>query len=54
MIIPRAGKFDPEKARQNDIPMKYWSRLQKGETIEADGRILTSDMILGRNRMKRD
>lgn len=50
MIIPRAGKFDPEKARQNDIPMKYWSRLQKGETIEADGRILTSDMILGESR----
>ena len=45
--VDRAGKFDPEKAKKNNIEMKYWSRLQKGETIEADGRILTQDMILG-------
>lgn len=45
--IDRAGKFDPQKAKDNDIEMKYWSRLQKGETIEADGRVLTQDMILG-------
>lgn len=45
--IDRAGKFDPQKAKENNIEMKYWSRLQKGETIEADGRILTQDMILG-------
>ena len=45
--VDRAGKFDPEKAKNNNIEMKYWSRLQKGETIEADGRILTQDMILG-------
>ncbi|MBO4844791.1 MAG: ribonuclease Z [Lachnospiraceae bacterium] len=49
--IDRAGKFDPEKAKDNNIEMKYWSRLQKGETIEADdGRILTQDMILGPSR----
>lgn len=49
--IDRAGKFDPEKAKENNIEMKYWSRLQKGETIEADdGRILTQDMILGPSR----
>ena len=42
MIIPRAGKFDPVKAKENDIPMKYWSRLQKGETVTSeDGRVLT-------------
>ncbi len=45
--VDRAGKFDPEKAKSNNIEMKYWSRLQKGETIEADGRLLTQDMILG-------
>ncbi|MBS7009376.1 ribonuclease Z [Anaerostipes sp.] len=50
ITIPRAGKFDPDKARRNEIPMKYWSRLQKGETLEADGRVLTSDMILGEER----
>lgn len=48
--IDRAGKFDPEKAKANNIEMKYWNRLQKGETVEADGRILTQDMILGPQR----
>lgn len=45
--IDRAGKFDPRKAAENNIEMQYWNRLQKGETIEADGRVLTQDMILG-------
>lgn len=45
--IDRAGKFDPAKANGNNIEMKYWSRLQKGETIELEDRVLTSDMILG-------
>lgn len=45
--IDRAGKFDPKKAADNNIEMKYWSRLQKGECIDAGGRVLTPDMILG-------
>lgn len=45
--IDRAGKFDPQKAKDNNIEMKYWSRLQKGETIETEAGILTQDMILG-------
>lgn len=48
--IPRAGKFDPKKAEENEVPKMYWSRLQKGDTIEADGRVYTSDMILGEER----
>ena len=27
-----------------------WSRLQKGETLEHEGRILTPDMVLGETR----
>ena len=46
--IDRAGKFQMEKALEQDIPKKYWSKLQKGEIIQAeDGRTLTQDMILG-------
>ena len=48
--IARAGRFDVERARSNQIDMKYWSRLQKGEVIEVDGRILTPDMVLGPER----
>ncbi len=45
--IDRAGKFDPKKASENNIEMKYWSRLQKGEVIETETGVLTPDMILG-------
>ncbi|MCR4748654.1 MAG: ribonuclease Z [Lachnospiraceae bacterium] len=45
--VDRAGKFDPKKANENNVEMKYWSRLQKGESIEVDGRLLTQDLILG-------
>ncbi len=45
--IERAGRFDVERARAQEIEQKYWSRLQKGETIEADGRTLTPEMVLG-------
>ena len=45
--IDRAGKFDVERANQQKIPQKYWRFLQKGETIEEDGKIYTPDMVLG-------
>ena len=45
--IDRAGKFDVERARANEIPQKYWSRLQNGETVESEMGILTPDMVLG-------
>lgn len=48
--IDRAGKFDPVKAEQNNVPMKVWSRLQKGQTVEIDGVTYTQDMILGPER----
>ena len=32
--IPRAGRFDVERAKAQNVPMKAWSRLQKGETLE--------------------
>ena len=48
--IPRAGRFDVEAAMQRAIPKQYWSKLQKGETIEADGCIYTPDIVLGAPR----
>ena len=45
--IDRAGKFDVERAKAQDIPQRYWSRLQGGEIIETDGGVLTPDMVLG-------
>lgn len=48
--IPRAGKFDLERAKAQNVPMKAWSRLQKGETVEMDGAVYTPDMVLGPSR----
>lgn len=48
--IPRTGRFDVERARAGAIPQKFWSRLQKGEEIEHEGRLLTPKMVLGPDR----
>ena len=49
-VIDPAGKFDVERALPNEIPQKYWSRLQNGETVESEMGILTPDMVLGPQR----
>lgn len=48
--VPRLGRFDVEKAKANDIPLKFWNPLQKGAVIEYEGRTLTPDMVLGESR----
>lgn len=45
--IDRTGRFDVERARAAQIPMKLWSRLQKGEVIEQDGRVYRPEDVLG-------
>ena len=47
LSLPRTGKFSVDRARENEIPMKYWNGLQKGNTYEEDGHIYTPDMVLG-------
>ena len=45
--ILRQGKFSAERAKEQDIPLKYRNPLQKGQTIEADGITYTPEMVLG-------
>ncbi|MCR4647963.1 MAG: ribonuclease Z [Lachnospiraceae bacterium] len=45
--IDRAGKFDADKAKTLEIPLPYWSKLQKGETIEDGDKVFTPDMVMG-------
>jgi ribonuclease Z len=45
--IERAGKFDVARAEASAIPKQFWGILQRGETVEHEGRILTPDMVLG-------
>ncbi len=50
MELDRAGKFDVEKAKLLEVPMQYWSKLQKGETIQNGEIVYTPDMVLGSPR----
>jgi ribonuclease Z len=48
--IERAGKFDAERAKALNIPLPYWSRLQKGETITDGDNVYNPGMVLGSAR----
>lgn len=48
--IPRKGKFSVQKAQQLNLPVQYWNRLQKGETLELNGMVFTPNMVLGPER----
>lgn len=48
--IERNGKFQLEKAMELGIPKQYWNRLQKGETIQEQGKEYVPEMVLGEKR----
>lgn len=48
--IKRAGKFNPELAKKNEVPMKIWSHLQKLGDVDFEGKHYTQSMILGEER----
>lgn len=48
--LKRQGKFLPELAKKNDVPLKYWNRLQKGEIIEDGTKLYTPDMVISGKR----
>lgn len=47
LTVPRPGKFDPDRARENGVPLKFWNLLQHGGVAEEDGRIFTPDLVSG-------
>ena len=47
LSIDRAGRLSVERAMEQEIPQKLWSRLQKGEIIQQDGKVYTPEMVLG-------
>ena len=46
LTLPRPGRFQPERARENGVPMRLWSVLQKQESAEYEGRVYTREMVL--------
>jgi len=50
IYIKRGGRFYAEKALEQQIPQKFWNRLQKGDTIVEGEIIYTPDMVIGAER----
>lgn len=48
--VKRAGKFQLEKARELEIPQRFWSHLQKGQVIEDGGQVYRPGMVMGPER----
>ncbi len=48
--IKRAGKFSVERAKEQNIPLRCWNPLQKGETVLFEGQTYTPDMVMGAPR----
>lgn len=50
IVIKRGGRFFTELALENQVPQKYWNRLQKGETITEGDILLAPELVLGPER----
>ena len=50
IVVDRNAKFDPERAKEQGIPLQLWNPLQKGNTVTLDGVTYTPDMVLGQAR----
>lgn len=48
--VDRSGKFNPDKAKELQIPVQNWGKLQRGETVIVDGQTYTPDMVMGAPR----
>jgi ribonuclease Z len=45
--LPRRPQVQVERAQALGLPVQYWSRLQRGESVEYEGRLITPDQVLG-------
>jgi ribonuclease Z len=50
IIIDRKGRFNLENALALGLERKYWGVLQRGETVELEGKTYTPDMVMGEAR----
>jgi ribonuclease Z len=48
--IKRAGRFDLQRAREENIPMEYWKRLQNGEAVAFNGEMIEPATVMGPER----
>ena len=49
VTVPRLGQFDVNRAKEGNIPVKYWNALQHGETVKDSdtGHEYRPEMVMG-------
>ena len=50
LSVPRAPRFDVERARALDLPVNHWGTLQRGQSIEFGDRTIDPEEVLGSPR----
>ena len=45
--LGRAGKFDPRRARELDVPTRQWGLLQKGQSVQVEDVTVRPEQVLG-------
>ncbi len=50
LYLPRARRFNPERASALGLPVQLWGRLQGGQTVEWQGRLVEPGEVLGEER----
>ena len=48
--LPRAGRFDPARAKALGVPVQQWSCLQQGRSVTVEGRTVSPAQVLGAPR----
>jgi len=50
LILKRQGKFDINRARELDIPVRYYKQLQNGHEVVIGDRVIKPGMVIGPER----
>jgi ribonuclease Z len=50
LSVPRAPRFDPERAQALRLPVERWGQLQSGQSVEFGDRTIEPEEVLGPSR----
>jgi len=48
--LSRAGRFMPQKAKALGLPTNMWGLLQKGQSVQMDGKTILPEQVMGKAR----
>lgn len=48
--LDRKPVFNPDKARELGVDVKFWRQLHNGESVDVDGKVITTEMVTDASR----